>query len=87
LPFLKLSRERGAADASATSRFAFEVLIPRRATGRRRQQHAGISFSVTAALSRLNHAIKRDPRTGMRSADNNWDFWTLLPEACISHMS
>ena len=29
----------------------------------------------------LNHAIKRDPRTGMRSADNNWDFWTLLPDA------
>ena len=33
----------------------------------------------------LNHAIKRDPRTGMRSADNNWDFWTLLPEA-LRHM-
>jgi catalase len=29
----------------------------------------------------LNHAIKRDPRTGMRSANNNWDFWTSLPEA------
>ena len=29
----------------------------------------------------LNHAIKRDPRTGLRSADNNWDFWTLMPEA------
>ena len=29
----------------------------------------------------LNHAVKRDPRTGMRSAQNNWDFWTLLPEA------
>src|ERR1700758_4678588 len=29
----------------------------------------------------LNHAIKRHPRTGLRSADNNWDFWTLLPEA------
>jgi catalase len=29
----------------------------------------------------LNHAIKRDPRTGLRSAQNNWDFWTLLPEA------
>ncbi len=29
----------------------------------------------------LNHAIKRDPRTGLRSANNNWDFWTLLPEA------
>ena len=29
----------------------------------------------------LNHAIKRDPRTGMRNPTSNWDFWTLLPEA------
>ena len=29
----------------------------------------------------LNHAVKRDPRTPMRSAQNNWDFWTSLPEA------
>lgn len=29
----------------------------------------------------LNHAVKRDPRTNMRSAGNNWDFWTSLPEA------
>jgi catalase len=29
----------------------------------------------------LNHAVKRDPRTGMRSAQNNWEFWTGLPEA------
>jgi catalase len=29
----------------------------------------------------LNHAVKRDPRTNMRSAKNNWDFWTSLPEA------
>ena len=29
----------------------------------------------------LNHAVKRDPRTNMRSALNNWDFWTSLPEA------
>ena len=28
----------------------------------------------------LNRAVKRDPRTGIRSAQNNWDFWTLLPE-------
>lgn len=28
----------------------------------------------------LNRAIKRDPRTGRRSAQNNWDFWTILPE-------
>ena len=29
----------------------------------------------------LNHAVKRDPRTNLRSAKNNWDFWTSLPEA------
>lgn len=29
----------------------------------------------------LNHAIKRDPRNNMRSAKNNWDFWSSLPEA------
>ena len=29
----------------------------------------------------LNHAVKRDPRTNMRSAKNNWDFWTSLPES------
>ena len=29
----------------------------------------------------LNHAVKRDPHTNMRSASNNWDFWTSLPEA------
>jgi len=29
----------------------------------------------------LNHAVKRDPRTNLRSAQNNWDFWTSLPEA------
>jgi catalase len=29
----------------------------------------------------LNHAVKRDPKTNLRSAQNNWDFWTLVPEA------
>lgn len=29
----------------------------------------------------LNHAVKRDPKTNMRSARNNWDFWSSLPEA------
>ncbi len=29
----------------------------------------------------LNHAVKRDPHTNMRSSQNNWDFWTGLPEA------
>src|SRR6476619_4638944 len=38
-------------------------------------------FRDPLRFSDLNHAIKRDPRTGLRSAQNNWDFWTLLPEA------
>ncbi len=29
----------------------------------------------------LNKAVKRDPKTNLRSASHNWDFWTLLPEA------
>lgn len=29
----------------------------------------------------LNHAVKRDPYTNLRSPQNNWDFWTALPEA------
>ncbi len=32
-------------------------------------------------FSDLNRAVKRDPRTGMRSPQNQWDFWTLLPES------
>lgn len=29
----------------------------------------------------LNHVVKRNPRTNMRDANANWDFWTGLPEA------
>ena len=29
----------------------------------------------------LNHAVKRDPYTNLRSPNNNWDFWSSLPEA------
>jgi catalase len=29
----------------------------------------------------LNRAVKRDPRTNLRSSQNNWDFWTSVPEA------
>jgi catalase len=38
-------------------------------------------FATPLKFPDLNHAIKRDPRTGMRSANNNWDFWTSLPKA------
>lgn len=29
----------------------------------------------------LNRAVKRDPYTNMRSSQNTWDFWTMLPES------
>lgn len=29
----------------------------------------------------LNHSVKRDPQTNLRSPQTNWDFWTMLPEA------
>ncbi|MEG0017096.1 MAG: catalase, partial [Gordonibacter sp.] len=29
----------------------------------------------------LNRAVKRDPQTNLRSAQSNWDFWSMLPEA------
>ncbi|MDR2302598.1 MAG: catalase [Deltaproteobacteria bacterium] len=29
----------------------------------------------------LNHAVKRDPKTNLRNAQSNWDFWSSLPEA------
>src|SRR5574337_241502 len=29
----------------------------------------------------LNKAVKRDPRSNLRSATYNWDYWTLIPEA------
>ena len=29
----------------------------------------------------LNHVVKRCPRSNMHSAQHNWDFWSMLPEA------
>lgn len=31
----------------------------------------------------LNKAVKRDPRTNLRSPTNNFDWWSLLPEALL----
>jgi catalase len=65
----------------ATSGFALKFYTEERQLGHRRQQHAGLLLPRPAPFSDLNHAIKRDPRTGLRSAENNWDFWSLLSEA------
>ena len=31
----------------------------------------------------LNHAVKRDPKTNLRSEDNNWDSGLCFPRPCI----
>lgn len=31
----------------------------------------------------LNHAVKRDPRTNLRSPNTNYDFWSSLPESLL----
>ncbi|QWT21598.1 catalase [Bacillus sp. NP157] len=80
--FSTVAGERGAADAERDIHgFALKFY-----TEEGNWDFAGINTPVfyirdPLKFPDLNHAIKRDPRTGMRSADNNWDFWTSLPEA------
>jgi catalase len=80
--FSTVAGERGAADAERDTRgFAIKFY-----TEEGNWDLVGIHLPVfflrdPLKFPDLNHAIKRDPRTGMRSANNNWDFWTLLPEA------
>nr|WP_292921762.1 catalase [Nitrosomonas sp.] len=35
----------------------------------------------------LNHVVKCNPRTNMRSTKNNWDFWISLSEAHASNVA
>jgi Catalase len=40
----------------------------------------GLQSHLLVTINR-SQTVKRDPRTNLRSAKNNWDFWTSLPEA------
>jgi catalase len=80
--FSKVAGERGAADAERDLRgFAIKVYTEEGNWDLVGNNTPVFFFRDPLRFPDLNHAIKRDPRTGMRSADNNWDFWTLLPEA------
>lgn len=80
--FSTVAGERGAADAERDIRgFAMKFY-----TEEGNWDLVGINTPVfflrdPLKFPDLNHAIKRDPHTNMRSAKNNWDFWTSLPEA------
>src|ERR1700750_1732129 len=80
--FSPVAGERGAADAERDIRgFALKFYTEEGNWDIVGNNTPVFFFRDPLRFSDLNHAIKRDPRTGLRSADNNWDFWTLLPEA------
>jgi catalase len=80
--FSTVAGERGAADAERDIRgFALKFYTEEGNWDVVGNNTPVFFFRDPPRFPDLNHAIKRDPRSGMRSADNNWDFWTLLPEA------
>ncbi|CAG4914939.1 catalase [Paraburkholderia saeva] len=80
--FSTVAGERGAADAERDIRgFAFKFYSEEGNWDMVGNNTPVFFMRDPLNFPDLNHAVKRDPRTGMRSAENNWDFWTGLPEA------
>ncbi|SDC54451.1 catalase [Cupriavidus sp. YR651] len=80
--FSSVAGERGAADAERDIRgFALKFYTDQGNWDLVGNNTPVFFFRDPLRFPDLNHAVKRDPRTGLRSAENNWDFWTLLPEA------
>src|SRR6202047_3701150 len=80
--FSSVAGERGAADAERDIRgFALKFYTEDGNWDIVGNNTPVFFFRDPLRFSDLNHAIKRDPKTNLRSAQNNWDFWTLLPEA------
>jgi catalase len=82
LRFSSVAGERGAADAERDIRgFAIKFYTQEGNWDLVGNNTPVFFFRDPLRFPDLNHAIKRDPASGFRSADNNWDFWTMLPEA------
>ncbi len=80
--FSTVAGERGAADAERDIRgFALKFYTEEGNWDLVGNNTPVFFFRDPMKFPDLNHAVKRDPRTNMRSATNNWDFWTGLPEA------
>ncbi len=80
--FSTVAGERGAADAERDIRgFAVKMYTEEGNWDLVGNNTPVFFFRDPLKFPDLNHAVKRDPRTNLRSALNNWDFWTLLPEA------
>lgn len=80
--FSTVAGERGAADAERDIRgFAMKYYTDEGNWDLVGNNTPVFFFRDPMLFPDLNHAVKRDPRTNMRSAQNNWDFWSMLPEA------
>lgn len=80
--FSTVAGERGAADAERDIRgFALKFYTEEGNWDMVGNNTPVFFFRDPMKFIDLNHAVKRDPRTNMRSSNNNWDFWTSLPEA------
>jgi catalase len=78
--FSKVAGERGAADAERDIRGTALKFYTEEGNWDLLGNNTPVFFfRDPLRFPDLNHAIKRDP--GMRSADNNWDFWTLVPDS------
>ncbi len=84
LRFSTVAGERGAADAERDIRgFALKFYTEEGNWDLVGNNTPVFFFRDPKKFIDLNHAVKRDPRTNMRSPNNNWDFWTSLPEALL----
>jgi catalase len=82
--FSTVAGERGAADAERDIRgFALKFYTEEGNWDLVGNNTPVFFFRDPLKFPDLNHAVKRDPRTNMRSPNNNWDFWTSLPEALL----
>nr|WP_272496283.1 catalase [Nocardioides sp. B-3] len=80
--FSTVAGERGAADAERDIRgFALKFYTDEGNWDSVGNNTPVFFFRDPLKFPDLNHAVKRDPRTNLRDAENNWDFWTHLPEA------
>ncbi|SDH11589.1 catalase [Rhodococcus triatomae] len=80
--FSTVAGERGAADAERDIRgFAVKFYTEEGNWDLVGNNTPVFFFRDPLKFPDLNHAVKRDPHTNLRSPNNNWDFWSSLPEA------
>ena len=80
--FSTVAGERGAADAERDIRgFAMKFYTEEGNWDLVGNNTPVFFFRDPLKFPDLNHAVKRDPKTNLRSARANWDFWSSLPEA------